>query len=73
MSKFFDDTMQGLLEAVEIEKEQNRLTSIYNITNVHAGCYMCNFENKYICVEYNGGCSGLDKCRSIYEKELSYE
>ena len=53
----------------KIEKEQNRLSSIYNITNVHAGCYMCNFENKYICVEHNGGCSGFDKCRSIYEKE----
>lgn len=50
---FFDETMQGLLEAVEIEKEQNRLSSIYNITNVHAGCYMCNFENKYICVKHN--------------------
>lgn len=53
----------------EIEKEQNRLSSIYNISKVHAGCYMCNFENKYICVEHNGGCKGLDKCRSIYEKE----
>ena len=30
-----------------IEKEQNRLASTYNITNIHAGCYMCNFENEY--------------------------
>lgn len=55
----------------EINKEENRLVSAYNITSTHAGCYMCNFEDKYICVEHNGGCKSLDKCRSIYEKEMN--
>lgn len=53
----------------EINKEENRLVSTYNITSTHAGCYMCNFGDKYICVEHNGGCKSLEKCRSIYEKE----
>ena len=53
----------------EIEREENRLASTYNITNVHAGCFMCNFENEYICIKYNGGCKGLNKCREIFEKE----
>ena len=55
----------------DINKEENRLISTYNITSTHAGCYMCNFEDKYICVEHNGGCKSLDKCRSIYEKEMN--
>ena len=53
----------------EIKKEQDRLASTYGITNVHAGCYMCNFGSKYICEEHNGGCSGFDKCRDIHRKE----
>lgn len=52
-----------------IEKEQNRLVSTYNITNVHAGCYMCNFENEYICHKVNGGCKNISKCREIFKKE----
>ena len=53
----------------EIEKEEQRLVSIYNISSGHAGCYMCNFGDKYICEVYNGGCEDLDKCKSIYKKE----
>ena len=53
----------------EIEQEENRLASTYNITNVHAGCYMCNFKDEYICVKHNGGCKNISKCRSIFEKE----
>ena len=69
MSKFFDDTMQGLLEAIEIEKEQHRLSSIYNISEVHASCYMCNYEDEFICHKFNNGCDSIGKCKYIYEKE----
>ena len=54
-----------------LEKEKNKLASTYNITNVHAECYLCNYKDKYICTEFNGGCDSLDKCSSIYEKEQS--
>lgn len=35
MSKFFDETMQGLLEAVVIEKGENSVEKEENINSVH--------------------------------------
>lgn len=32
------------------------------------GCYLCNFEDPYICKEYNGGCKSIDICKSIKNK-----
>ena len=49
--------------------ELNRISSIYQIKEEHAGCYMVNYEDQYICHEYNGGCKSIEKCREIREKE----
>lgn len=32
------------------------------------GCYLCNFEDEYICREYNGGCKNIDICKEIKNK-----
>lgn len=32
------------------------------------GCYLCNFENQYICREHNGGCTGISVCKKINER-----
>ena len=53
----------------KFEKEMNRLASTYGITDIHAECYMCNYEDKFICREYNNGCESMDKCKEIFEKE----
>ena len=45
------------------------LTEKYGIHGAQACCYMCNFENDYICHQYNGGCKRLDVCRKIRETE----
>jgi hypothetical protein len=45
------------------------LTEKYNIHGAQACCYMCNFENDYICHQYNGGCKRIDVCRKIREDE----
>lgn len=39
-----------------------------SITEAHAGCYLCNFENEYICHIYNGGCKKIEQCKTIREK-----
>lgn len=49
-----------------IERHQ-QLTDKYDIHGAQAACYMCNFENDYICHQYNGGCSRIDVCRKIRE------
>jgi hypothetical protein len=45
------------------------LTDKYKIHGAQACCYMCNFENDYICHQYNGGCNRIDVCRQIREDE----
>lgn len=45
------------------------LSDKYNIHGAHTCCYMCNFENDYICHQWNGGCDRIDVCRGIREKE----
>jgi hypothetical protein len=43
------------------------LSEKYGIHGAHACCYMCNFENDYICHKFNGGCKEIDTCRKIRE------
>ena len=57
------------MEFEEYNSELNRISSTYQIREDHAGCYMANYENQYICHEYKGGCKSLEKCREIREKE----
>lgn len=53
----------------EFEEKVNRLVISHNITETHAGCYLCNYDDKFICHEFNNGCESIDECRNIYEKE----
>lgn len=53
----------------DFKEESKRLISEYEITETHAGCFLCNYEDRYICNEHNGGCRLLDKCKEINEKE----
>lgn len=58
-------------ESVETDFEErlNRISATYQITNDHAGCWLSNFEDDYICHKHNGGCKNIAKCREIFEKE----
>lgn len=38
------------------------------VTEGHAACYLCNFEDEYICHTHNGGCEKIELCRGIQEK-----
>lgn len=49
--------------------QHHYLTSTYYIPGAQAACYMCNFENDYICHQYNGGCKRLEVCKMIREAE----
>ena len=49
-------------------KQHRYLSEKYDIHGAHACCYMCNFENDYICHTFNGGCDRIDICRKIREE-----
>lgn len=42
-------------------------TKNYKITEEHAGCFICNFEDDYICNTYNHGCDDHDRCKEIFD------
>jgi hypothetical protein len=50
-------------------KRHRYLSEKYGIHGAHACCYMCNFENDYICHTFNGGCDRIDVCRKIRDSE----
>lgn len=52
--------------ATGVDKIQSR----YNIDFEHAACYICNFEDDFICYKHNDGCKNIELCKSIKEKEL---
>ena len=51
------------------EAQQKRLVDEYGITATHAGCYIVNFFDEYICKAYNSGCPKLGICGKIEESE----
>lgn len=53
----------------EYSEQHRYITDVYGIHGAHTGCYLCNFENDYICHQYNGGCDRIDVCRKIREQE----
>lgn len=53
----------------EFDKDLRRLVDEYKISEDHAACYLCNWEDTYICHTYNGGCSYGLKCHNICESE----
>ena len=54
---------------MNFEIEQERLISIYKISDAHAGCYICNYESDFLCHKHNGGCRGFNTCKDIFEKD----
>lgn len=50
-------------------EQHHKLTEKYGIHGAHAGCYICNFENDYLCHQWQGGCDQIDICRKIRDEE----
>lgn len=59
--------MNGFITS--FEGNVSKLTDKYNIDPVHAGCYISNHYDEFICSQYNGGCSHQEACKLISEKE----
>ena len=53
----------------EFEKLKTRIKAEYNLTDVHAGCYICNYRDQYLC----RNCTGLDKCEEVHSAESDLE
>jgi hypothetical protein len=49
------------------EDRANEISLMYEISFTHAGCYICNFEDDYMCHKFNGGCKNIELCRKIKE------
>lgn len=49
-------------------KEIVDLCSVMGVKEAHAACYLCNFEDEYICYTYDGGCKQIEQCRGIRER-----
>lgn len=59
---------KSFLPNEELKQFKNRIAELSNshgISEEHAGCYLCNFEEAFICKEYNGGCKSFDVCQEI--------
>jgi hypothetical protein len=51
-------------------EETEELVKKYNISRDTAHCYICNFEDDYICNRLNRGCNNVELCRQINKKQL---
>lgn len=51
-------------------EETEELVKKYNISRDTAHCYICNFEDDYICHRLNRGCNNVELCRQINKKQL---
>lgn len=69
VDKFYQQVDEFESIGTDFEEKLNRISTTYQITNDHAGCWLSNFEDDYICHKHNGGCKNIDKCREIFKKE----
>ena len=51
------------------ESELAKISSTYQVSENHAGCYLSNYENKHICHRHNGDSKNIEKRREISKKE----
>lgn len=58
-------------EVKKFDVDLNNIINNCSVAEEHAACYLCNFEDEYICHTYNGGCKNIEQCRDIREKLLS--
>lgn len=49
--------------------EISRLSSLYKITDVVAGCYLCNYGDDYVCHIIGGECENIELCEHIRDME----
>lgn len=54
----------------KFDERINKISSLYTVSLDHAGCYLCNYENNYICHKFNGGCKNVNVCAYIRKTEL---
>ena len=54
----------------EFDARVDEISLLYDVSNDHAGCYLCNYEDDYICHKFNGGCKNVNVCAYIQETEL---
>jgi hypothetical protein len=45
----------------------SEISLMFDIDFTLAACYISNFEDDYICHEFNGECKNLEICRKIRE------
>lgn len=48
----------------------DRLVKKFNISRDTACCFICNFEDDYVCKQFNGGCKNHKLCKNIYFEQL---
>ena len=47
------------------KKDVKKIISVCSVSEIQASCYLCNFEDEYICHKYDGGCKNIEICRNI--------
>lgn len=68
IDKFYKQVEEFEGVGTDFEEKLNGISTTYHITNDHAGCWLSNFEDDYICHKHNGECENIDKCREIFLK-----
>lgn len=60
----------GSLE--EFHNERNKLNERFGINSIHAGCYLCNYGDRWLCNEREDGmgCRHLGQCEEMYDVHL---
>lgn len=69
VAKFYKQVSEFESVGTDFEEKLNMISTTYQITNDHAGCWLSNFEDDYICHKHNSECKNIDTCREIFEKE----
>lgn len=50
----------------KFDSDIQKIITACSVTEGHAACYLCNFEDEVICIQFNGGCPLHDKCKAIH-------
>ena len=52
-------------EIKEFDAKVKKIIDTCSVAELHAACYLCNFEDEYICHIHDGGCNCMETCRNI--------
>jgi hypothetical protein len=50
------------------QESKDKLVERFKISETHAGCFLSNYGDRYICKEHNGGCAYQSECDKIHRK-----